>query len=126
EPIEEFPPAIAGRIRAVLAESLARGEARHSGLKRPRPQIEEIREAYRRSGGATPRLGVAELVPLYERALAGGDSISGFRGTPLGIDFEQVVPAQERARLLALPDSVVVRSREVPIDYDVENDDGRP
>jgi hypothetical protein len=35
------------------------------------------------------------------------------------------VPADERARLLALPDSVVIRGREIPIDYDVEDVAGR-
>ena len=36
----------------MLAEALARGEARHSAVKRNRAAIEEIREVYRRSGGA--------------------------------------------------------------------------
>jgi hypothetical protein len=126
EPLDEFPPELAGRIHAVLAEALARGEARHSALKRHRLQIEAIREAYRRSGGATPRLGVAELTPLYQHALGGVGSMTEFRATPLAIDFEHVVPARERERLLALPDSVVIRGREIPLDYDVEEIDGRP
>ena len=121
EAVDEFPPELAAKIRSVLAEALARGEARHSALKRHRPQIEEVREVYRRSGGATPRLGVAELTPLYERALAGVGSMTEFRAAPLTIDFEQLVSADERARLLALPDSVMIRGREIPIDYDVED-----
>jgi len=126
EALDAFPSELARRIRTVLAEALARGEARHSALKRHRPQIDEIREVYRRSGGATPRLGVAELTPLYERALAGVDSMTDFRASPLTIDFEHLVPADVRARLLALPDSVEIRGREIPIDYDVEEVDGRP
>ena len=126
ESIEEFPPELQARIRSVLADALARGEARHSALKRHRPRIEEIREVYRRSGGMTPRFGVAELTPLYERALADVHSMSEFRAAPLAIDFESVVPAADRARLLALPDTAVIRGREVPIDYDVEDGDGRP
>jgi hypothetical protein len=125
EPLEEFPPELEGQIRAVLAEALARGEARHSALKRHRPQIEEIREAHRRSGGATPRLGVAELTPLYESALSDVHSIPDFRAAPLAIDFDRILPAGERARFLALPDTVVIRGRDVPIDYDVETVDGR-
>ena len=121
EAVDEFPPELAAKIRSVLAEALARGEARHSALKRHRPQIEEVREVYRRSGGATPRLGVAELTPLYERALAGVGSMTEFRAASLTIDFEQLVSADERARLLALPDSVMIRGREIPIDYDVED-----
>jgi hypothetical protein len=126
EPIEDFPPELTEQIHAALADALARGEARHAALKRQRAQIEEIREVYRRSGGATPRLGVAELTPLYERALAGVRSMAEFRAAPLAIDFERIVPADERARLLALPSAVVIRGREVPIDYDVEDADGRP
>ena len=126
EAIEEFPPELEARIRTVLADALARGEARHFALKRHRPHIEEIREVYRRSGGATPRFGVAELTPLYERALTDVHSMTEFRADPLAIDFESIVPAADRARLLALPDTVVIRGREVPIDYDVEDGDGRP
>jgi ATP-dependent RNA helicase HrpA len=126
EPLEEFPPDLEGQIRAALADALARGEARHAALKRHRAHIEEIREVYRRSGGATPRLGVAELTPLYERALSDVHSMTEFRSAPLAIDFERIVPASERERFLALPDTVVIRGREVPVDYDVEDGDGRP
>jgi len=126
EPLEEFPPELEGQIRAALADALARGEARHSALKRHRPHIEEIREVYRRSGGGTPRLGVAELIPLYEGVLADVHSMTDFRAAPLAIDFERIVPARQRAQLLALPDTVVIRGREVPIDYDIESIDGQP
>jgi hypothetical protein len=124
EPIDEFPAELEPRIHAVLAESLARGEARHGALKRHRVAIEEIREAHRRSGGQTPRLGVSELVPLYERALANVHSLDDFRASPLPVDFDAIVRPAERQRWMALPDSVVVRGREVPIDYDVEDGDG--
>ena len=126
EPLNEFGPDVADRARHVLAEALARGEARHPLLKRHRPAIEEIREAHRRSGGATPRLGVAELTPLYERALSDVHSMDEFRAAPLRIDFDSIVRPEERAKWLSLPDSVVVRGREVPIDYDVEDVNGAP
>jgi len=124
EPIDDFPPELDDRIRRVLADALARGEARHSALKRHRAAIEELREVYRRSGGATPRLGVADLTPLYERALDGVHSMDAFRAAPLAIDFDAIVAPDERARWLRLPDTAVVRGREVPIDYDVEVVDG--
>ena len=126
EPLNEFGPDVADRARHVLAEALARGEARHPLLKRHRPAIEEIREAHRRSGGATPRLGVAELTPLYERALSDVHSMDEFRAAPLRIDFDSIVRPEERAKWLSLPDAVVVRGREVPIDYDVEDVNGAP
>jgi hypothetical protein len=126
EPLDEFPPELQDRIREILADALARGEARHVALKRHRAAIEEIRDVYRRSGGATPRLGVAELTPLYERALADVGSMDAFRASPLHIDFNRIVEPDERTRWLALPDSVVVRGREIPIDYDVEDASGTP
>jgi ATP-dependent helicase HrpA len=126
EPLDDFPPELEPRIHAVLAEALARGEARHGALKRHRVAIEEIREAHRRSGGVTPRLGVAELTPLYERALENVHSLDDFRASQLPIDFDAIVRPAERAKWMALPDTVAVRGREVPIDYDVEDVDGRP
>ena len=123
-PIDEFPPELEDRIRSLLADSLARGEARHSALKRHRSVIEELREVYRRSGGVTPRLGVAELTPLYERALQGVRSMDAFRASPLAIDFDAIVSPEDRARYRALPDAVDIRGRTVPIDYDVEEVSG--
>ena len=126
EPIDAFPPEMAPEIRRALAAALARGEARHVALKRHRHAIDEIREVYRRSGGSTPRLSASELAAMYERELGGVGSLGEFRAAPLTIDFDAIVPAAERARWLALPDAVVVRGREVPIDYDVETADGGP
>lgn len=126
EPLDEFPTDLAAQVRSVLADALARGEARHPSLKRHRAAIEELREVYRRSGGATPRLGVAELEPLYEQALEGVRSIDEFRAAPLRIDFDALVSPAERARWLALPGVSIVRGREVPLDYDVEMVDDQP
>ena len=124
ERVDTFPPELEGDIRRVLAAALARGDARHVALKRHRHAIDEIREVYRRSGGATSRLSASELSALYERELAGVRSMDEFRAAPLAIDFEAIVPAAERDRWLALPGAIVVRGREVPIDYDVESSDG--
>jgi hypothetical protein len=125
EALDEFPPELEGQIRSLLADALARGEARHSALRRHRPEIDEIREVHRRSGGATPRLGVAELTPLYERALEGVRSMNEFRSATLAIDFDAIVSPDERARWLALPSTVSIRGREIPIDYEIEESGGR-
>src|SRR5688572_24100494 len=126
EPVDEFPAELEADIRRTLANALGRGEARHSAMKRHRASIEEIREVHRRSGGKTPRLGAAELAAMYEREIAGVRSMTDFRAAPLAIDFDAIVPLEQRAALLALPDTVVVRGREIPIDYDVETGDGGP
>jgi ATP-dependent RNA helicase HrpA len=120
EPIDEFPPELAGRARRVLAEALARGEARHGGAHRNQQAIDEIRETYRRSGGATPRFGQAELATLYEGQLAPVNSMSEFRHAVLDVDADAIVPREVRERYASLPSSVPVRGRDVEIQYDVE------
>ncbi|HEU4995070.1 MAG TPA: DEAD/DEAH box helicase [Gemmatimonadaceae bacterium] len=122
EHIDELPPALYDRGRRLLAEALARGEARHVAAKNDRVAIEELRESWRRSGGRTPRVDLEELAAIYERQLAAQDvrSYSDFRRARLGIDADAILPRHERERYLALPDFVEIRGREIPVRYDVE------
>jgi ATP-dependent helicase HrpA len=122
EPVETFPDSLAPQARRVLAEALARGEARHPAVRQNRSAIDELRAVYRRSGGLTPRLGMAELAALYEHRLAGVRSMDEFRAADLRIDADAMVPAAERARWMALPSSAAVRGHDVPMDYDVDDD----
>ena len=124
EAIDEFPPELAERARRVLAEALARGEARHAGAQRNQEAIDSIRETYRRSGGQTPKLGQAELAALYERQLASVNSVSELRHAPLDVNADEIVPRDVRERYAALPSSVSVRGRDVEIHYDVEETRG--
>jgi hypothetical protein len=125
EDVGEFPPELAEQARHVLADALARGEARHVAVKRNRDAIEGVREVWRRSGGRSARLGLRELTALYARELEGIASLDDFRARQLRIDVDALVPAEERARWMALPDWVEVRDRPVEIGYDVEEgDDG--
>lgn len=127
EPIREFPPALAQQARHLLAEALARGEARHLAVKKNRASIEAVRETYRRSGGATPRLGFSELTELYETQLAGVNSAEEFRNARLTVDPDAFVAPEVRERYAKLPGVVLIREREVWIDYDVEaREDGTP
>ena len=120
ESIDEFPAALADRARRVLAEALARGEARHAGARENQDAIESVRETYRRSGGDTPRLSFGDVVGLYERQLTDVNSFSDFRRKRLSIDADSIVPASVRARYAELPSTTSVRGREVEIHYDVE------
>jgi hypothetical protein len=126
EAIDEFPPELVGQAHHVLAEALARGEARHPAAKRNHAAIEEVRELHRRSGGRTPRLGFGDLTALYEEKLAERDvrSMSDFRAAELALGVLVDVPESERERLMALPSLASVRGREVPIDYDLEDGTG--
>jgi len=124
ETVEEFPPELAKEARHALAEALARNEARHFAVKKNREAIDEIREAYKRSGGETRRLGLPELTALYEEQLAQVNSVDGFQSATLGVDRDRFVPAEIRERLDRLPKQVTIRDRDVEIDYDVEERDG--
>jgi hypothetical protein len=123
EPIEAFPPALVQPARHLLAEALARGEARHRAVQQNREAIEELRELWRRSGGRTPRLGVPELTTMYEALLTDQEvrSLEEFRAADLRLGLDGLVPDEDREALAALPDAVEVRGREVAIRYDVED-----
>jgi hypothetical protein len=124
ETLDEFPPELASQARHVLAEALARGEARHFAVKKNRDVIEEIRESYKRSGGETKRLGLPELIALYEEQLAQVNSMDDFKSAHLAVERERFVPREIREKLDRLPSYVTVRDRDVEIDYDVEERDG--
>ena len=121
EAVDEFPPELAQQARHVLAEALAKGEARHPGVNRNRVAVEEIREVYRRSGGKTPKLGLAELTGLYEQQLVGVNSINDFRYTKVDIDPDAIVAREIRETYADLPSVVDVRGKQVEIQYDVED-----
>ena len=122
---EPFTPEVAPQARRTLAEAMARGEARHIAARKNREAIERVREIYRRSGGTTTKLGFPELTAIYESKLGEVNSVEEFMRTPLRIDAETLVPQEEQDRWLALPDAVMIRDREVPIEYDVEESDGQ-
>ncbi|MFI5246022.1 MAG: DEAD/DEAH box helicase, partial [Gemmatimonadales bacterium] len=121
EAVHEFPAGMEDEARHVLAEALARGEARHAAVLRNRQPIEEVREAYRRSGGATPRLGLAELTAWYDAQLREARNLQEYRAAPLRFDADEFVPRSERARLAALPGAAEIRDRAVPMHYEIED-----
>ncbi len=124
ESIEEFPPGLEQTARHVLADALARGEARHHSVRRNAPAIETIREAYKRSGAETPRLGQSQLSDLYEEQLADVRTLDEFKSASLAVDPEKFIPAEVAERIAKLPSAAMIRDREIPIDYDVEERDG--
>jgi hypothetical protein len=79
---------------------------------------------YRRSGGATTRFGFPELAAWYERQMDGVRSVDEFRAVDLTLDPDAIVPRTERMKWLALPDFIMVRDREIPLEYDVEDGAG--
>ena len=122
EPVDEIPESLLDAGRQALAEGLAKGEARHVTVKNDRVAIEEIREAWRRSGGKTPKLGLPELTAMYRKQLDAQDvrSYSDFRRARFGINADAIVPRAELDRYMLMPDAVEIRGREIPVRYDVE------
>ncbi|MEO8579116.1 MAG: DEAD/DEAH box helicase [Gemmatimonadales bacterium] len=125
ETIDEFTAENAAEARRILAEALARGEARHFAVRKNRDTIDAIREAYKRSGGETKRLGLPELTALYQEQLADVNSMDDFRAARLVLAKESFVPRDVQERLGRLPAHVMLRDREIEIDYDVEERDGQ-
>ena len=125
EAVEDIPPELAEKARHVLAEAMATGQARHASVKRNRAAVEKIRETWRKSGGVTPRLRLTDLVAWYEEQLAGITSINDFRNTRFTLDPDEIVPREVRERYESLPETVIIRDREVDLEYDVEENDGK-
>jgi ATP-dependent helicase HrpA len=125
--LRAWEPELAGRARHVLAEALARGEARHAAVRRDQAEIDEVREVWRRSGGRTAKLGESELTALYEAQLEGVTTMDEFQARPLELELEALVPPKVRKEFLALPGSVLIRESEVELGYEVEQDEtGKP
>jgi len=126
EAVEEFPPELAARARHALAEAMAKGQARHASVKRNRASIEKIRETWRKSGGLTPRFRLSDVTAWYEAQLAGISSMNEFRNARITLDADAIVPREVRERYDHLPETAIIRDREVDIEYDVDDADGTP
>jgi hypothetical protein len=88
---------------------MAAGAAYHRDAKPNRAVFRELREAYRRSGGATREMTEGTLAEHFRERLAGVRSYSEFMEAALSLDPDEWVPAEERRRLLALPGTIALR-----------------
>ncbi len=124
--IEVFPAELAPQARRVLAESLAKFEAKHAATHTNRAAIEEIRELHARSGGQTPKLDAPELTAHYEAMLEDQkiSSIAEFRAAKLPIRVEDFVSLQLHAELRALADFLTVAGRKLAVKYEIEENQG--
>jgi hypothetical protein len=120
EPYRRWSGALADRARDLVADGLATGRLRHTAVRRNHDAIEAVRESWRRLGGVTPRLGLAELTAWYRAQLGEATSWEDVRRLPLRFDVHSFVSEAQLAAARALPDEVPVRDRAVPLEYDVE------
>ena len=121
EDIDVFPEGREQEARQALALALAKGEARHPAVRRNQRAVDETRELYRRSGGKTPRLSLADLTARYEALLAEVSSLREYHTASLKLNLWDLVGPDERQRLLDLPSAVEIRGKWINIDYDIES-----
>ena len=122
ESLEIFPPELVKNAREVLAQALARGEARHLAVHANHEAIETIREFYRRSKAQTPRLGESELAAHYLAQLNAQNvhSMTDFRAAKFGVKIEDFVTPALQKTLRNLPSSFKIQGRDIEIAYEIE------
>ena len=111
------------QARRALAAAVASGQAYHPDIPVVRETLRELREVFRRSAGTTAAVNESVLTDHLMARLAGINSYAEFLETPLRLDPDSLVPAEERARWMALPDHIWIDERSYPLDY-VLGDDG--
>jgi hypothetical protein len=120
--VESFPPDLADDARRVLAEATAAGAAYHRDVRKNREAFRELREVFRRSGGATRDISESSLKDYFSRKLERVTSYSEFVEADLTLNPDDFVPRAERKKWLSLPDTVSIRGAEYPLDYGLEGD----
>ena len=122
EGIDRFPQGLETEARRVLADAVARGSAWHPDIARNREILRELREVFRRSAGTTAGMKEDAVTEHVAGKLAGIGSYREFMEMPLRIEPDELVPAAERARWMALPDAIEIAGREYPLDYAFEGE----
>ncbi|HEX7336357.1 MAG TPA: DEAD/DEAH box helicase, partial [Gemmatimonadales bacterium] len=125
EPIEgEMPAELQPAARDVLTRALIEGETTHPDQGRIRRALAELDELWRRSGGTLRTLSPDELRIRVRRQLEGVTSWEDFLRARIVLDPAELVDADTRERLQALPGRLHLRGDAVPLDYEVENGAG--
>lgn len=121
EPIpEELRPA----ARDALAQALASGEVVHPDAGRVRRSLAQLDELWRRSGGTLPQLAPEALLGRIRGQLEGVTGWEDFQRTRIALQPDELVDAETRIRLDALPGVVKIRGDAVPIDYEITGGEG--
>ncbi|MQA90609.1 MAG: DEAD/DEAH box helicase [Gemmatimonas sp.] len=118
--IDRFPVDQADAARRALAEAMAAGAAYHRDIRGNQAVFRELREVYRRSGGATAEASESALADYFEEKLAGIGSLSEFADADLKLAVDDFVPRAERRRWLSLPDAITLAGGAYPLDYAIE------
>ncbi|HEX2210141.1 MAG TPA: hypothetical protein VHG93_20870, partial [Longimicrobium sp.] len=122
EGIGAFTAGLEDQARRALAKAVASGQAYHPNIPGVREVLRELREVFRRSAGTANAVDEKVLTDHMMERLSGINSYSEFLDTPLRLDLDALVPAEERARWMALPDHIWIADRSYPLDYAIEGD----
>ncbi len=110
--------------RHALAVALNAGITDHPDQRRIRRAFDQLGEYWRRSGGPLPEVDPERTHQLVEQQLRPVNSHEQFLETPLELDLSEIVPREARIALDALPKSALVYGDRVPLDYEIENNEG--
>ncbi|HEY4320025.1 MAG TPA: DEAD/DEAH box helicase [Gemmatimonadales bacterium] len=108
----------------LLARALQHGDVDHPARSRIADAAERLDEYWRRSGGVLRNVSPDALLVLIRAQLDDVRSWQGFQQTPVHLDVNAIVPADERAHLDALPGSLHLRGDAARLAYEVR--DGLP
>jgi hypothetical protein len=125
EPLADpIPEALRRAARDLLAEALVTGEAVHPDSGRLRRALAQLDELWRRSGGTLGQLAPEALLARVRARLEPVTGWDEFQRTRILVEPEELVDAETRARLDALPGMMKIRGDAVPIDYEVAGGEG--
>jgi ATP-dependent helicase HrpA len=125
EPLgDPIPEALRPAARDLLAEALVTGEAVHPDSGRLRRALTQLDELWRRSGGTLGQLAPEVLLARVRAQLEPVTGWDEFQRTRILVEPEELVHAETRARLDALPGMMKIRGDAVPIDYEVAGGEG--
>jgi hypothetical protein len=125
EPLPDpFPADLADAARAALVAAVLQGRTPHPDQRVVRRALERCGEYWRRSGGTLAEAATERLSAGLEAQLAGVGRWDEFVARRLTLDTDQIIPADVRAQLDALPSSLHLYGDRVPLDYDIETGGG--
>ncbi len=121
--LHAVPEDLVPALRSALVEALVAGQARHKDARAVRQTLERLGELQRRAGGVLPGADGAAIRRRLAERLSQVRSLDDFHRADLLLEVEELVPAETRRQLQALPGQVEILGERCPLDYEVE--DGR-
>jgi hypothetical protein len=121
---DPFPADLADAARAALVAAVLQGRTPHPDQRVVRRALERCGEYWRRSGGTLAEAATERLSAGLEAQLAGVGRWDEFVARRLTLDTDQIIPADVRTQLDALPSSLHLYGDRVPLDYDIETGGG--